>query len=96
MNIIYKNQNGSVSVFTPTQEALDMLTLDEIAQRVVPVPYQKAVAWDENEHPIEFETVKTPYWIVDPSIIPADRTFRDAWELDESQLGEPNGYGGAE
>ena len=74
MNIIYKNQSGSVSVFTSTQEALDMLTLDEIAQRVVP----NSVA----------------YWIVDPSVLPTDRTFRDAWELDESQLGEPNGYGG--
>ena len=64
MNIIYKNQDGSVSVFTPTQEAIDMLTLDEIAQRVVP----NSVA----------------YWIVDPSAIPSDRTFRDAWELDET------------
>ena len=35
-----------------------------------------------------------PYWIVDTSTIPTDRTFRDAWELDESQLCEPNGYGG--
>ena len=74
MNIIYINQSGSVSVFTSTQEALDMLTLDEIAQRVVPT--------------------SVPYWIVDPSAIPPDRTFRDAWELDEAQLGEPNGYGG--
>ena len=72
MNIIYKNLDGSVAVFTPTQEALDMLTLDEIAKRVVPT--------------------SVPYWIVDPSAIPTDRTFRDAWELDESQLGEPNGY----
>lgn len=76
MNIIYKNQDGGVAVFTPTQEALSTLTLDEIAQRVVP----NSVA----------------YWIVDPSTIPTDRTFRDAWELDESQLGEPNGYGGVE
>ena len=36
MNIIYKNQDGGVAVFTPTQEALDQLTLNEIAQRVVP------------------------------------------------------------
>lgn len=73
MNIIYKNQNGLVAIFTPTQEALDMLTLDEIAQRVVP----NSIA----------------YWIVEHSIIPTDRTFRDAWELDESKLGEPSGYG---
>ena len=76
MNIIYKNQDGGVAVFTPTQEALSTLTLDEIAQRVVP----NSVA----------------YWIVDPSAIPSDRTFRDAWELDENEMGEPNGYGGVE
>ncbi|WP_407507357.1 hypothetical protein [Acinetobacter baumannii] len=74
MNIIYKNQSGSVSVFTPTQEALDNLTLEEIAQRIVPN--------------------SVPYWIVDPSAIPSDRTFRDAWELDEASLGEPSGIGG--
>ena len=74
MNIIYKNQDGAVSVFTPTQEALDQLTLDEIARRIVP----NSVA----------------YWIVDPSVLPTDRTFRDAWELDENEMGEPNGYGG--
>ena len=34
-----------------------------------------------------------PYWIVEDSIIPTDRTFRSAWEIDES-LGEPNGFGG--
>lgn len=31
-----------------------------------------------------------PYKIVDVSDIPADRTFRDAWECDFS---EPDGYG---
>ena len=74
MNIIYKNQDGGVAVFTPTQEALAQLTIDEIAQHVVPNSVQ--------------------YWIVDPSAIPTDRTFRDAWELDENEMGEPNGYGG--
>ena len=76
MNIFYTNSEGAVSIIYPTSEALSLLTLDEIAQRLVP------------------EGLK--YWIVDPSVIPADRTYRDAWELDESQLGEPNGYGGVE
>ena len=35
-----------------------------------------------------------PFWIVDASTIPADRTFRDAWELDEAAMGVPDGYGG--
>jgi hypothetical protein len=34
-----------------------------------------------------------PYWIVDVSVIPEDRTFRSAWEVGES-LGEPHGFGG--
>lgn len=34
-----------------------------------------------------------PYWIVETALIPEDRTFRSAWEIDES-LGEPNGFGG--
>ena len=34
-----------------------------------------------------------PYWIVEDSVIPTDRTFRSAWEIDES-LGKPNGFGG--
>lgn len=32
----------------------------------------------------------TPYKIVDESIIPTDRTFRNAWEADFSN---PDGYG---
>lgn len=34
-----------------------------------------------------------PYWIVDASTIPTDRTFRSAWEIDES-FGKPDGFGG--
>lgn len=34
-----------------------------------------------------------PYWIVPTSDISTDRTFRNAWEIDES-FGEPDGFGG--
>lgn len=34
-----------------------------------------------------------PYWIVEDTIVPTDRTFRSAWEIDES-FGEPDGFGG--
>ena len=34
-----------------------------------------------------------PYWIVEDSAIPTDRTFRSAWEIDEN-LGKPDGFGG--
>lgn len=33
-----------------------------------------------------------PYWIVPTSDIPESRTFRNAWEIDES-FGEPDGFG---
>lgn len=34
-----------------------------------------------------------PYWIVEDSIIPEDRTFRSAWTVDEN-FGKPDGFGG--
>ena len=34
-----------------------------------------------------------PYWIVEDSVIPENRTFRSAWEIDES-FGKPDGFGG--
>ena len=34
-----------------------------------------------------------PYWIVEDSVIPTDRTFRSAWEINEN-LGNPTGFGG--
>ena len=35
-----------------------------------------------------------PFWVVDASNIPTDRTFRDAWQLDVVSMGEPSGFGG--
>ena len=35
-----------------------------------------------------------PFWIVEASDIPSDRTYRDAWEIDPAQMGEPAGVGG--
>ena len=34
-----------------------------------------------------------PYWFVSEDDIPTDRTYRDAWEIDES-YGDPDGFGG--
>lgn len=36
-----------------------------------------------------------PFWIVPADSIPADRTLRNAWELDVDSMGEPSGFGGA-
>jgi hypothetical protein len=73
MKIVYKNNDNSVGVLIPTQEALSFATIEQIAEKDVP-------------HNL-------PYWIVDDSVIPTDRTFRDAWEIDEV-MGEPDGFGG--
>lgn len=35
-----------------------------------------------------------PFWIVDASTIPTDRTLRDAWELDVDSMGYHDGVGG--
>ena len=35
-----------------------------------------------------------PFWIVDASDLPEDRTFRNAWDLDFDSMGSPHGFGG--
>ena len=71
--IIFKNEDNSIAIITPTDEALSFATIEQIAEKDVPYDL--------------------PYWIVDTSNIPTDRTFRSAWEIDES-LGSPDGFGG--
>ena len=66
MKIIYKNESGGVSVLHPTDEALSLMTIDEIALKDVPTGL--------------------PFAIVEDSEIPTDRTFRDAWTVDDSIL----------
>ena len=72
MKIIFKNQDNSIGIITPTDEALSFATVIQVAEKDVP-------------HNL-------PYWIVEDLVIPTDRTFRSAWEIDES-IREPNGYG---
>ncbi len=73
MKIVFKNEDNSIGIITPTDEALKFVTVIQVAEKDVP-------------HDL-------PYWIVEDSIIPESRTFRSAWEIDES-FGEPNGFGG--
>ena len=56
------------------------------AQEVLDIVGLQAIAEKDVPHNL-------PYWIVNTSDIPTDRTFRDAWEIDES-FGEPDGFGG--
>jgi len=34
-----------------------------------------------------------PYWFIEETDIPSDRTFRSAWEIDAT-IGDPAGFGG--
>ena len=66
MKIIYKNENDGISILHPTEEALKVMTIKDIADKDVPAGI--------------------PYAIIEDSVIPEDRTFRDAWTIDESLL----------
>ena len=66
MKIIYKNQDGGISIIHPTQEALSIMTIEEIALKDVPTGVAFAIVEDDS--------------------IPSDRTFRDAWTIDDSLL----------
>lgn len=70
--IIYKNDNGGVSVVIPTAETLALHTIQEIAVKDVPAG--------------------KPFKIVSASDIPANRSDRDAWTIDEANL--TDGVGG--
>ena len=56
------------------------------AQEVLDTVGLKSIAEKDVPHNL-------PYWIVPTSDIPTNRTFREAWEIDES-FGEPDGFGG--
>ena len=64
--IIYKKNDGRISIIIPTEEALQTMTVEEIALKDVP-------------------TGKA-YKIVNVSEISSDRTFRDAWTIDDAEL----------
>lgn len=103
MKIIFKNQDNSIGIITPSDEALSFATIEQIAKKDVPSPETYPSEWtiyineDSGEEEIDeitkYETYHTPYWIVEDSVIHEDRTFRSAWEIDES-FGKPDGFGG--
>ena len=64
--IIYKNLDGTISIIIPTLDALQTMTVEEIARKDVPTGLA--------------------YKIVDVSEISSDRTFRNAWTIDDSEL----------
>ena len=70
MKIVFQTETG-IAIIHPTPEALETMTIEEIAQKDVPTG--------------------VPYWIVDDSEIPTDRTFRNAWTFEADR--EADGVG---
>jgi len=71
MRIIYKQDNGIVSVIIPTSKTINpatgkVWTAKEIAKKDVPTGYK--------------------YKIIEDSDVPTDRSFRNAWTVDEADL----------
>ena len=64
--IIYKNSDGAISIVVPAPEALETMTVEQIAKKDVPTGKK--------------------YKIVVVSEVSSDRTFRNAWEINESEL----------
>lgn len=64
--IIYKEFDNSIKILSPSPEALQIMTIEQIAKKDVPTGLK--------------------YKIVDVSEIPSDRTFRNAWTIDEVEL----------
>ena len=58
--IIYPTDDGGVAIVIPAPEALETMTIEEIAAKDVPTG--------------------KPFKIIDTADVPADRTFRNAWE----------------
>lgn len=64
--IIYKKNDGTISIIIPTNEALQTMTIEQIANKDVPTGLS--------------------YKIVNASEISSDRTFRNAWTIDDAEL----------
>lgn len=64
--IIYQNDEGGISILTPSPECLQSHNIKKIAAKDVPAG--------------------KPYKIVSINDIPSDRTFRNAWTVNEADL----------
>lgn len=86
--IIYPTDEGGVAIVIPAPEALESMTIEEIAAKDIPpiVRYEGTGVFEKDEDTGEmYETQREiqeprPYKIVDVANIPSDRTFRNAWE----------------
>ena len=85
--IIYKQDNGTVAIITPTGE----LSIEEVAKKDVPpiVRYEGTGEFKTDEQTGETYEIQRkiteprPYRIVNDDEVPSDRSFRNAWEYTE-------------
>ena len=78
------------------------MDINEIKPKVIlhtdPETGMVIITYPTGELPLD-ETAKkdvstgAKYWVVDEDNLPKDKSFRDAWEIDEDYLGKHNGRG---
>jgi dsRNA-specific ribonuclease len=81
MRIIYKTPEGTVSIIAPAQNWEDPVTgkkWKDLTDAEMPAAMEKLA---QKDVPTDLK-----YKIVETSEISTDRTFRNAWEIDESEL----------
>ena len=74
--IIYPTDDGGVAIIAPSSEALETMTIEEIAAKDVP----PVVVMHDG---VVVSSTPRPFKIIDTADVPSDRTFRDAWEYTE-------------
>lgn len=94
--IIYQNDQGRVSIISPSQEWIDLVGIDAIAAKDVPAPkivYDVPTGTFETDdetgevYEVMGPRLKTyPYKIMDAADLPADRSQRMGWTVDEADL----------
>ena len=66
MKILYKQENGRLAIIQPTSEALEIMTIDEIALKDVPTGLPFAIVEDSE---IPTDRTYRDAWVVDKSIL---------------------------
>tara|TARA_Y100000114_G_C11684908_1_gene290537 strand:- start:306 stop:548 length:243 start_codon:yes stop_codon:yes gene_type:complete len=74
MRIIYKHANGEITLLTPTPDILSQ------------VNPSTGKLWTVDEVAKKDVPTGSKYKIVEDTDVPTDRSFRDAWTVDESDL----------
>ena len=66
MKIIYKNSDESIAIIHPTSEALEIMTIEEIALKDVPAGLAFAIV---NDSEITSDRAYRDAWVIDDSLL---------------------------